>query len=216
MRSGSGSIPPRLWARPGNHRQKRREHDTGSAAVDRYDARAESNDGATVAAVEMLANPVVNSSRPWVFSSIETRTVTPVTIKITPHGIPRMALSSSTVRSSVSRVPMREGGHADIHTESDNTDNQHSNTAQRQPVFRLHHPASGSTANDDSTAALKEAQSTENDKTTESNDGMGERVVRIRSAIPRRRSPMRAITPLATIPVGANGDRFPPARHYPP
>ena len=43
--------------------------------------------GATVAGVEMLASPVAKSSSPLVFSISEISTDTPLTIRMTPHGI---------------------------------------------------------------------------------------------------------------------------------
>ena len=62
--------------------------------------------GAIVDGVETRAMPEVNRSRPSVSSSSAINTVTPVTIRITPHGIPLIAFCSSTVRSSMRAVAM--------------------------------------------------------------------------------------------------------------
>ena len=62
--------------------------------------------GAIVEGVETRAMPDVNRSRPSVFSSSAISTVTPVTIRITPHGIRLIAFCSSTVRSRIRKVAM--------------------------------------------------------------------------------------------------------------
>ncbi len=62
--------------------------------------------GTTVSEVEMPASPLVNRSMPWVSCMSEISTVTPVTIRMTPHGMRRMACCSSTLPRRVSSAAM--------------------------------------------------------------------------------------------------------------
>jgi hypothetical protein len=63
--------------------------------------------GTTDSEVEARATPLVKRSIPWVFSISVMSTVTPVTIRMTLHGIRWMAFCSSTARSSVSAAAMK-------------------------------------------------------------------------------------------------------------
>ena len=63
--------------------------------------------GTTVSEVEMPASPLVNRSMPWVRCMSEISTVTPVTIRMTPHGMRRMAFCSSTLPRRVSDAAMK-------------------------------------------------------------------------------------------------------------
>ena len=64
----------------------------------------------------MLASPLVNSSIPLVFSIIATSTVTPVTIRMTPHGIARMAFFFVGGAHEDEQRGNAESCQADVHT----------------------------------------------------------------------------------------------------
>ena len=124
----------------GHHRQERRQHDAGRAAVDRHDAGAERDDrrdrrrrgDAGDAGGEEIQALGLFEQRDQHGHAGDHQDHAP------RHALDRLLLVDGAQQDQQRRDDERH--HADVHAEARHADDQHRDPGRRQPVARLHRP----------------------------------------------------------------------------